>query len=65
MRGLRDRTDDDLQAMASDIRQERLRRANQWRTCGVCETEFLARSGAQYCSGRCRTIAHRRRVSAS
>lgn len=64
MRGLRERTDDDLRAMATDIRREQLRRADRWHTCRICSTEFLARAGAEYCSGRCRTVAHRRRAGA-
>jgi len=32
-------------------------------TCDVCSREFTpARSDARYCSGRCRTIAYRRRT---
>jgi hypothetical protein len=63
MRSLRDRTDQDLVGLANRIRQERLRRKGQWRTCEACQTEFLARAGARFCSGRCRTTAHRRRTA--
>ncbi len=29
--------------------------------CYVCGNEFEARKGARYCSGKCRTLAYRRR----
>lgn len=32
-------------------------------TCDVCGNAFEARQGARYCSGRCRTIAYRKRTT--
>jgi len=33
--------------------------------CDTCGAEFTARAGAKYCSGRCRTLAYRRRSGES
>lgn len=58
---LRGYTDDGLVTLASRVRRERLRRAGDQRSCALCAAEFLARRGARYCSGRCRTAAYRLR----
>jgi len=52
-------SDAKLTGLDRDLRQERLRRRGSWMTCARCGTEKLAKSGARYCSGRCRMAAFR------
>lgn len=59
---LPDLPDDALAALGKQVRLERLRRLESWRHCGSCGKRFAARSGALYCSGRCRTVAYRQRL---
>lgn len=55
-------SDAELGRVAKELRLERLRRLGRRQTCDQCHEEFLARSGARFCSGRCRTAAYRRRL---
>ena len=55
---------DQLAELAAKVRAEELRRKDSWRTCQECEARFLARRGARFCSGRCRTAAYRSRAQA-
>lgn len=61
MEAVQERTDAELARLADEIRRERLRRLGRWQTCAGCGTTFPARQGARFCSGRCRTAAHRGR----
>lgn len=59
------RSDESLQALALQVRQEQLRRRGSTHTCSVCGKEFFARAGARTCSTTCRVRALRARVRSS
>lgn len=44
------------------VRLEILSRRGRAHTCGICRMSFIARMGAHFCSGRCRTAAYRQRM---
>jgi ribosomal protein S27AE len=54
--------DPELAKLARDVRTERLRRDARVQVCARCASEFFARNGARFCSGRCRTAAYRLRL---
>ncbi|MEO6703797.1 MAG: hypothetical protein ABI140_03285 [Jatrophihabitantaceae bacterium] len=54
--------DAELAVLAREVRTERLRRDARIQVCTQCTSEFFARNGAQFCSGRCRTAAYRLRL---
>lgn len=54
--------DDELERLAAGLREERLKRHGDWRSCEVCGQGFLGRSDSRYCSSRCRTAAYRMRL---
>ena len=55
----------ELETLRKQVRFERLLRAERWHACARCGTSFLARAGAAYCSGRCRTADYRIRLKES
>lgn len=62
MKSLKELADPELAKLARDVRTERLRRAARLQVCSRCASEFFARNGARFCSGRCRTAAYRLRL---
>jgi hypothetical protein len=56
---------DELEALRRQVRLERLLRAERFHKCLRCGTSFLAREGATFCSGRCRTADYRNRLKES
>lgn len=59
------RSDEALQSLARQVRQEQLRRRGRTHTCLECGAEFIARSGARTCSTTCRVRAQRARARSS
>lgn len=62
MREIASLSEDELAELGVEVRIEYLRRRGDWRICDRCGDEFLARTGARFCSGRCRTGAYRARL---
>ena len=65
MRVLSQYSNVEFAALAADVRAERNRRNARVHECLNCGTSFPARADARYCSGRCRTAAHRKRSKES
>lgn len=58
---VRELDDRQLDALRVDVRGEQLRRRGALRICSWCHSDFWARAGAVYCSGRCRVASFRDR----
>lgn len=50
-----------LESLRKAVRRELLARAGKSHVCGWCQSEFMGRADARYCSSRCRTAVHRQR----
>lgn len=55
-------TDEELNELRKQIREERLRRRGSVQVCWNCSARFYARKGAKYCSNRCTIAGYRKKL---